>query len=221
MDIHHYLYVFVTAFMTLFPVMNPIGNSIIVNGFLEDLDNIQRKTAIKKIIVNCLSIAICSLIAGHFILLLFGLAIPVVQLGGGILICKAGLEWLSGSPSKNTDNPQPELIHKEIEKKLFYPISFPLSVGPGTISVILTLMADVAEKEKLFNTLIGYTFIALALIVICIIFYIFLLQERGIMKKLGTSFNLIINKLVAFFTFCIGLQITITGISKIFHLTIL
>ncbi|MDR2885986.1 MAG: hypothetical protein LBU95_04315 [Rikenellaceae bacterium] len=51
--------------------------------------------------------------------------------------------------------------------------------------------------------------------------YVFLLQGPRFMKKPGRSGNLIIGKFIAFITFCIGLQIIVTGISKIFHLTIL
>lgn len=224
MSIHDYIYTFVSSFIALFPVMNPIGSGFIVNGFLEGLDDIQRKTYAKKIITNCLLIGIGSLLAGHLILLLFGLAVPVIQLGGGIIICKTGLEWLSDSGTGKTDKTQSTIDHlklDDIEKKLFYPISFPIALGPGSISVIFTLMASAAVKGNLLSTGFNYAIIALAIISLLITLYIFLSQGTRIMKKLGRSGNMVLNKLIAFITFCIGIQIIVTGIAKIFHLQIL
>lgn len=224
MSVQDFIYTFVSAFMALFPVTNPISSGFIINGFISDLDDEQRKIIIKKIITNCLIIGLGSLLVGHLILLIFNLAIPVVQLGGGILICKTGLEWLSDSPSTIDDNKK-DAINKiqlhQLEKKLFYPISFPISLGPGSISVIFTLVAAAGVKENLLATGINYTMIALVIILLCFILYLFLTQGQRIMKKIGESGNMIINKMVAFFTFCIGLQIIVTGISKIFHISIL
>ncbi|MDR1679470.1 MAG: MarC family protein [Prevotellaceae bacterium] len=218
------IFIFTSAFAALFPVINPIGNGFIIDGFIKNLDDEQRKAASKKVFINCLLIGLGSLVVGHLILLLFGLAIPVIQVGGGIIICKTGLEMLSGS-STSADDGKQEAIDKikleEIEQKLFYPLSFPIVVGAGTISVIFTLMASATVKDNFLHTGINYLAIALALFLMLAILYVFLLQGHRFMKKLGSSGNLIINKLVAFITFCIGIQILVTGISKIFHITVL
>ena len=51
--------------------------------------------------------------------------------------------------------------------------------------------------------------------------YLFLSQGKKIVDKLGSSGSMIINKMIAFFTFCVGIQIVVEGIVKIFHLNIL
>ncbi|MDL2277715.1 MarC family protein [Parabacteroides sp. OttesenSCG-928-G07] len=224
MSFQEVVYTFISSFMALFPVMNPISSGFIINGFLEGLDDDLRKTAIKKIIVNCLLIGVGSLIAGHLILLLFGLAVPVIQLGGGFIICKAGLEWLSDSGAskiEKTESTVNKINPDDFEKKIFYPISFPISLGPGSISVIFTLMAAASVSGNWLKTGLNYFFIILAIIALLIILYLFLSQGNRLMKKLGRSGNMIINKMVAFITFCVGIQIAIVGISKIFHLTVL
>ncbi len=224
MSIHDFAYSFVSSFIALFPVINPIGSGFIVGGFLEGLDHNQRKAVIKRIVINCLLIGVGSLVLGHFILLLFNLEIPVIQVGGGLLICKTGLEWLSDSGSSSsdvTDETTSKISMKNIESKIFYPLSFPMIMGAGSISVIFTLMATLAAKDNLLKTGINYAMIVLAIIAMCTILFIILSQGQKITKKLSASGNMIINKLIAFFTFCIGIQIIVTGISKIFHLQIL
>ncbi|MDR3141679.1 MAG: MarC family protein [Tannerellaceae bacterium] len=223
MSIHDYIYIFVSSFIALFPVMNPIGTGFIVNGFLGGLDDMQQKIYVKKIIANCILTGIGCLLAGHLILLLFGLAIPVIQLGGGIIICKTGLEWLSDPGTGKTEKVQAmdKINTDDIEKKLFYPISFPISLGPGSMSVIFTLMASAVVKGNVLSTGLNYAVISLAIISLLVILYIFLSQGTRLMKKLGRSGNMVLNKIIAFITFCIGIQIIVTGISRIFHLQIL
>ncbi len=210
--------------MALFPVINPIGNGFIINGFLKDMEEAERKSATKKIIFNCLLIGVGSLVAGHLIVLLFGLAIPVIQVGGGIMISKTAWSWLYDSKTAETDQAH-EKVKKirmeDIEKKLFYPISFPITIGAGTISTIFTLMATTSMEESMVKTMINYSMICFAILAVLVILYVFLSQGSKLMKKIGDLGNLIITKLIAFITFCIGIQIIITGISKIFHIPIL
>ncbi|MCL2760820.1 MAG: hypothetical protein FWD70_04135 [Desulfuromonadales bacterium] len=224
MTVHSAIYTFISSFIALFPVINPIGSGFIVNDFLEALNAAQRKVVIKKIIINSLFIAIGTLLMGHLILLIFNLEIPIIQVAGGMLICKTGLGWLS---DKETTNPEVsyettnKISIKNIESKIFYPISFPIVMGAGSISVIFTLMASMSDKNSLLNTVINYIIIILAIVSICVILYFVLSQGPKIANKLGASGNMIINKLVAFFTFCIGLQILVIGISEIFHINVL
>ncbi len=221
MSIQEFIYTFIAAFAALFPVMNPIGNGFIIDGFFKSLDDHQRKIVVKKVFINCLLVGIGSLAIGHFILQLFGLAIPVVQIGGGIIICKTGLELLSSSaPDSGDASTIGKINMDEIEQKLFYPVAFPIVVGAGSISVIFTLTANATVKGDLLHTGINYLFIALAIFAMLTVLAVFLLQGRKILKRLGKSGNLIINKLIAFITFCIGIQIIVTGISNTFHIHI-
>ena len=225
MSLSNLLIIFSSSFMALFPVINPLGNVFVVKGFFTDLDPQQRKAAIQKLTFNFIMIGVGTLVIGHLFLLIFGLAIPVIQLGGGILICKTAMELLgdSGSTDKGEEASQnvDGFRWKNIEQKIFYPITFPISIGPGSISVIFTLMASASVKGKLLQTGINYLVIALVIICMAAIFYVFLSQGQRFIQKLGPVGNQIINKLVAFFTFCIRLQISVTGTSQIFHLNIL
>ena len=225
MSIHNLIYLFISSFITLFPVINPVGSGFIVNGFLGELDAEQRKSVIRRIVINCLLVGIGSLVVGHFVLLLFGLAIPVIQVGGGIIICKTGWEFLSDAGTTNDYQDKQKTISKvsidDIEKKLFYPIAFPISLGPGSISVIFTLMATASEKGSVLHTGINYAIISLVIVVMMLILKLFLVAGPRIMQKLGKTGNIVINKLIAFITFCIGIQIIFTGIGKIFHIDIL
>jgi membrane protein len=166
MSLSSLLIIFSSSFMALFPVINPLGNGFVVNGFFANLDPSQRKTAIQKLTINFIMIGVGTLLIGHLFLLIFGLAIPVIQLGGGILICKTAIELLGDSNSSDKEGTSQNVDSfkwKSIEQKIFYPITFPISIGPGSISVIFTLMASASVKGKLLHTGINYLVIALVI----------------------------------------------------------
>lgn len=218
-----FVFMFISSFMALFPVANPVGTGFIINGFLSGLDRSERRSIVRRIAVNYLLIGIGSLAIGHFVLSLFGLSLPIVQLGGGLLICKTALQWLGDSDASTgsaPDKPVDPISIRNLESRVFYPITFPISIGPGSISVIFTLMASVNIKDGLGKIIINYAVIAFVIFLMCLILYVILSQGQKITKKVGVTGTMIINKMVAFFTFCVGIQIIAEGVEKIFHLSL-
>src|ERR1700750_1195556 len=90
-----FLHTIFIGFISLFPAVNPVGSAFIVDPLLGDLDYKERKRACKKIALYCLTICTISALAGSYILKLFGLSIPIVQLAGGIMICRMGWTLLN------------------------------------------------------------------------------------------------------------------------------
>ena len=218
-----FVFMFISSFMALFPVANPVGTGFIINGFLSGLDRSERRSIVRRIAVNYLLIGIGSLAIGHFVLSLFGLSLPIVQLGGGLLICKTALQWLGDSDASTgsaPDKPVDPISVRHLASRVFYPITFPISIGPGSISVIFTLMASVNIKDGLGKIIINYAVIAFVIFLMCLILYVILSQGQKITKKVGVTGTMIINKMVAFFTFCVGIQIIAEGVEKIFHLSL-
>lgn len=74
MSLSNLLIIFSSSFMALFPVINPLGNGFVVNGFFTDLDPQQRKAAIQKLTLNFIMIGVGTLVIGHLFLLIFGLS---------------------------------------------------------------------------------------------------------------------------------------------------
>ncbi len=214
---------FLSAFIALFPVINPIGDALIVNGFLHSLDAETRRRAVRRIFFNCLLVGLGSLVAGHFILLLFGLAIPAIQVGGGLILCKTAWGWLHDREDDGEGLSRSETRRIDLdvlEQKLFYPLSFPVCVDPAAISVIVALTAGVHVRGNAAGSWLNYIAIAAAIVILLLMLYLLLDQGKRFTKYLGASGSTVINKLVAFLTFCIGIQIVLEGISKAFGLTI-
>lgn len=212
------------GFVALFPVVNPIGSAFIINPYFSTLSRKERVGAVKKVTFYAFVICIFTLILGHWVLELFGLSIPIIQLAGGIMICKIGWEFLSSDgPSSNhnviTDKPEPEDI-PSIQNKLFYPIIFPLTTGAGVIAVLFTLSAHSATTDPyqyLFN--IGALFVSV--MGLCVLIFIFYLNTSRLINFIGSNNEKIINRLMAFLIFCVGLQIAAGGVTNLIKSTLM
>ncbi|WP_205627225.1 MarC family protein [Herbaspirillum rhizosphaerae] len=218
--IHSFIHLLFIGIIALFPVVNPIGSAFIVNPYFERLSAADRKIAVRKITLYAFCVCTVALFAGHYILELFGISIPVIQLGGGIMICKMGWEFLSADDAA----PRPAAASEgasvtasdygSIEPKLFYPITFPVTTGAGTVSVLFTLSAHSANED--FSTyMLNTTAILLSILFMCALVYIFYMHTKKMITRLGSSGEKITNRITAFLIFCVGLQISVSGIQAL------
>ena len=218
---HSFVHLLFIGIIALFPVVNPIGSSFIVSPYFANLTRSEKRQAVGKITLYTFLICTVSLFAGHWILELFGISIPVIQLAGGIMICKMGWDFLStdkeNGPSADASTVAESSGYASIQGKLFYPITFPVTAGAGTISVLFTLSAHSASAD-MTNYLMNTGAILLAIIVMCILVYIFYQNTKTIIDYLGSNGEMIVNRITAFLIFCVGLQIAVTGIKSLFKI---
>ena len=216
---HTFLHSLFVGIIALFPVVNPIGSAFIVSPYFSDLSNSEKRKAVGKIAFYAFCICTVSLFAGHWILELFGISIPIIQLAGGIMICKIGWEFLTSDKKddKTTADKGEAAKHsgyEDIQGKLFYPITFPITAGAGTISVLFTLSADSA-MSGMKDYYIDTGAILLAIVFMCILIYIFYFNTKTMIHYLGANGEVIFNRIIAFLIFCVGLQIAVTGIKSL------
>jgi len=219
MNAHYntFIHLLFIGIIALFPVVNPLGSAFMVSPYFANLDADQKKKAVKKITFYSFVICTVALFGGHWILEIFGLSIPVIQLGGGIMICKMGWGFISASDKSDEKETKPDKIEQgydSIESKLFYPITFPLTTGAGTVSVLFTLSAHSA-RANITEYLVSTSAILLAIISMCILVYVFYLNTKTIIHFLGSRGEMIINRISAFLIFCVGLQIAVSGITTL------
>src|ERR1700754_4710791 len=207
-----FLHLIFIGFLSLFPAVNPIGSAFIVDPLLGGLNLAERKRAAKKVALYCFCICAVSALVGSWILKLFGISIPIVQLAGGIMICRMGWQLLTTDDEikgkKETAQPESR------DNILFYPVSFPMTTGAGTISVILTLSAHEDEGSVLRHVMdLGALFIAIFFI--CLLVYVCYANTPRLIHRLGPRGEQIVNRLSAFLVFCIGMQIAWSGIKTL------
>ncbi|HTV87344.1 MAG TPA: MarC family protein [Dyella sp.] len=216
-QLHNFVHLLFIGVVALFPVINPVGTAFVVMPYFAHMDAAGKKRAVRQITLYAFCVCTGTLIGGAWILKLFGLSIPVVRLAGGIMICKMGWEFLSSDKDESADssNDVGQARQRDIDSQLFYPLTFPLTTGAGTISVLLTLSAHSADAD-LRQVALNMTAILLAIVAMCVMIYVFYLNTQRIERYLGSQGERIFNRLIAFFIFCVGLQIAVTGLKALF-----
>ena len=215
-DILYFLHLAVSGIIALFAPVNPVGTALVVNPMLGGLDQTGRHRAASKVTLYCLALCLTVILIGSWFFKLFGISLPVVQLAGGILICRMGWQMLAtdDSPLDAKAVPDPGLAVDELEDRLFYPIAFPMTTGPGTIAVLLTLSASGhASHESTY--LANLAALVVAVLVTCFMVYLSLAYTHGFLKHLGPRGGMVLNRLSAFLVFCVGLQIATEGIQNL------
>lgn len=203
------------GFVALFPPVNPVGTAFIVDPFMHHLTRNERKVAAGKIALYCFLICTVTLFVGSWLFKVFGISLPVVQIAGGILICRTGWELLSSkNESKNSAEKSSPGQHNDIEDILFYPVAFPMTTGAGTISVLLTLSAHTSE-DKWGPQLLNLSAIFLAVLIMSVLIYVCYAFTPAVLGRLGPRGEQIVNRLSAFLVFCVGLQIATTGLKHL------
>jgi multiple antibiotic resistance protein len=223
LSIEPFIHLVFTAFIALFPVINPVGSAFIVSPYFENLSRAEKRKAVSRIAFYGFCVCTVALFAGHWILELFGISIPVVQLAGGIMICKIGWEFLASDQGSDTADDKDDKVelqapvsaYKHLVKKLFFPITFPVTTGAGTISVLFTLSAH-GEKFGSREYYISLLAVIVAIIAMCILVYILYLNTKTLINYLGSNGENIVNRISAFLIFCVGLQIAMSGLKAIF-----
>ena len=166
----------------------------------------------KAVAINSFLLLTASALIGAYVLDFFGLSIPSVQVAGGIVVCMIGWSLLNSPntpPALNRSNPQAERPD-DLSQRAFYPMTMPLTVGPGSISVALTLGANPpAGFRSLLVTALAH---GVGILLVALGVYLCYRYAERILRRLGTTGTSVVVRLSAFILLCIGVQICWNGV---------
>ena len=198
----------------LFPIVNPVGNTPIFLSLTRGLSAQGRVTLSRMIAVNGLILILASIFIGTHILAFFGISLPVVQVGGGLVVISTGWGLLRRPDDDGTaEQGGRECQEMDYERQAFYPLTLPLTVGPGSISVAITVGANRPEGSEWRWPLIAGMLLGSILIAVSI--YLSYRFAERIGRTLGDSAMNVIIRLSSFILVCIGVQILWNGLSAL------
>lgn len=197
----------------LFPIVNPVGGAPVFFAMTGDVSPALRATLAQRVAVNAFLLMLGSMLIGTYVLDFFGLSIPIVQVAGGIVVCAAGWDLLrQDSTTLGAAHVAPGPA-SAIASRAFYPLTLPLTVGPGSISVAITIGAN--HPRTVQDALVNGTADALgALLVAASVFVCYRYADR-LQRALGESGTSVVVRLSAFILLCIGVQILWNGASAL------
>jgi len=197
------------AFAALFAIVDPPGSAPLFLAKTADLSSDERASLARPIALYSFLLLAASTLIGTHVLDFFGVSIPVVQVAGGLVVCSMGWSLLN-QPASSGKSADAAAVREDPHERAFYPLTMPLTVGPGSISVAITLGANTHEsvRDRLF-TLTAH--LSGALMVAVTVYFCYRYAET-ILKRLGRTGTTVLVRLSAFILLCIGVQICWNGV---------
>ena len=204
---------FLLAFTAFFSIVNPLSSAFIFFGATQGLRPAVRVQVSRWIAIYAFSIVTASLYVGAYVLGFFGISMPVLRVAGGIVIAMSGWRMLSGPDAteqrrNETESALPDSVTPS--RLAFYPLTMPLTTGPGTISVAISIGAN--RPNGLGSALLAF-FVetVLAATLLSLLVYVLYRHSERIARAIGPTGTAIVVRLSAFLLFCIGIQVAWSG----------
>lgn len=216
MDPVDFIKTFLLVFLPLFPVVNPIGDAPIFLALTQWYPASVRKILARKIAAYGFALLAGSFLFGSVVLDFFGISVVVIQLAGGLVVAATGWNLLNQSDD-SSDQKEPPTTLEDALQHAFYPLTLPITVGPGCISIAITLGAHL-RRQTGPGWEHGYPrhFLAAlaAMLVLCLLVMMCYANADRLVKRLGKSGTTVVVRLSAFILLAIGVQIMWNGLNN-------
>jgi multiple antibiotic resistance protein len=201
--------------LTLLPILNPIGNAPVFAAAVAGAGGITQQKVARQVALNSWFLLIGAMFVGSHVLAFFGISLPVVRIAGGLLVATTGWRYLNEQAGdiQRAAEPATEWTDEALKTRSFYPISFPLTVGPGSITAAITLGA--AAPVGLFDRVVSFGSSSLGIALTSAIIYLFYRYASRIVDMLGKPGTIIVRRLFAFILLCVGIQIAWLGATEL------
>jgi multiple antibiotic resistance protein len=203
---------FMLVYAGLFPIVNPVGGAPIFLGLTRRCTDQERNALALRVTRNSFFLLLGSLLVGSYVLEFFGITLPVVRVAGGLVVTATGWNLLQAA----NEGDDGQTAHRPvIPTDAFYPLTMPITVGPGSIAVAITLGSQRPRVAYLTQlALLGGAAVA-GLIAIAATIYVCYRFAEGTVGALGEQGTNVLVRLSAFILLCIGIEIIWNGYSAL------
>jgi multiple antibiotic resistance protein len=208
---------FLLVYAGLFPIVNPVGSAPIFLALTSHNPIEVRRRLVHKVAINSFILLLGSLFVGSHVLVFFGITLPVVRIAGGLAVAAFAWQLLrdGATPAQGAD-----AVDETAQVDAFYPLTMPLTVGPGSISVAIALGAQRPQEASDLASiaLLGAAAITGLAAIALTVFFCYRFADKMAAILGATGVNVLI-RLSAFILLCIGIQIIWSGYSALMHLS--
>lgn len=198
--------------VTLLPIINPLSSAPVFAATVGSNHSIARRLA-RQVAINAWFVVLTSMLIGTYVLALFGISLPVVRIGGGLLVAATAWHMLHHSEDDEVHAAAAQnasaLTEAEAIRRSFFPITFPLATGPGTIAASIALGAQIPTEPVKYA--LGVLMSAAGAALVSLALYFIFKNSVAVLARLGTIGTMVMIRMMAFMLLCIGIQIMWTG----------
>ena len=204
--------VFLITVSALFPIVDPLAGSPVFLAMTQEYSLGTRRALAWRVALNSLVLMVASYFIGAHVLNFFGVSLPVVQVGGGLVVASIGWGMLLEKDEIHASS-RKSVQCSDALHSAFYPLTLPLTVGPGSISVAVTLGANSTRRYGIHVGIILAALIAMAAVAVSVLLCYGLADQLA--RAIGKTGMVVIVRLSSFLLVCIGVQIMWNGISAL------
>jgi multiple antibiotic resistance protein len=203
------------GYSALISIINPLGGALVFHGMTRWLTEQDRTRLARAIGINSFIVLIVALFLGAPMLGFFGISLEALRIAGGLAVAVAGWRMLNEEPedAQRRDARAPAALDTApLERMAFFPLTLPLTTGPGAIAASIALAAEqrATALDEVMLAAIAATLIAAT---VALSVWIAYANAAAVARRLGPTGMLIAAKLAAFILLCIGAQIMLTGVT--------
>lgn len=198
------------GFSTLLSIINPFGIAFVFHDMTRWLTARERSRLARQIAINSFIVLVVAMFLGSRVLSFFGISLEALRIGGGLAVAAAGWTMLRADP---TASAAPRAMDTApVERMAFFPLTLPLTTGPGSIAAAIALGAErtSAAQGALLVSALSAVMVAVS-VAACV--WIAYAKAEAIARRIGPQGTMIATKLTAFLLLCIGVQIMLTGVT--------
>lgn len=176
-----------TAFASIFAIVNPIGNVPFFVTVTEGYTQEERKRVIVKICLVVLVVLVAFGVFGNVIFAIYGITIPMFKIAGGLLLFSVAFAMMRGerSRAKITEDERQEALERE--EIGVVPLGIPLFAGPGAITTVMIYVSYAMDSSPESEVLVNLVSVFVAIALTVVISYYFLRYSQGIFMRMGRS----------------------------------
>jgi multiple antibiotic resistance protein len=212
---------FLIAFSALLPLINPLGSALVFLGLVGEAPSAAYRSLARKIAINNVIFLVIIELLGSTILHFFGISLHIVQVAGGLVLASMGwsvLNQAEAAPVSRDKSAEidvaPDAGFGALQQKAFYPFTFPITSGPGTLVVMLTL-ATRGQGGGLALNMIRHGGLFLAILLLSVLVYVCYANAPRLTRAVPPATAHGILRVVSFILMCIGVQIAWNGLSAL------
>jgi multiple antibiotic resistance protein len=204
-DLTSLLREFLFGFGTLFAIINPYGLSFVFLDRTKSLSDTERRVLARHVAISAFGVLVVSLFAGAIILRFFGISLPALRIGGGLVVAVSGWQMLHEKPPPEGQPNVAPPSSEALKRMIIFPLTIPLTTGPGTIATAIALSAN--QPAAIQGALVSLI-VAIAISITILNAYTY----SGSMARLfGREGTYTVTRISAFLLLCVGVQIMLTG----------
>jgi len=193
---------YISAFVTLFVIIDPIGLTPLFVAITQGMDNSHRRAIGFRAAAIGVGILMLFGILGESVLTFVGISMPAFRIAGGILLFLTALEMLFERRTKRRE----DQTHEERPDPSVFPLATPLIAGPGAIATMILLNGEVGRDP------LSMLFVHLAMLAVVGVMLMLFMAAGLLERALGRTGINVVTRLLGMLLAALSVQFVLDGL---------